>query len=153
MVGPCYQSVSGCLRLLTRRNYMLTLPLSKTSAEISYPIIILFGTCYHGPSDIVCRNPPVKTKPNILPFLAGLRYNCMATNPANGRYLRSDFNEMIRKVTIVQILIDAQVPRIADLFEEYKEALAVAILQNNEVRDYPQFAGLVSSLIYLPVCP
>ena len=76
----------------------------------------------------------------------------MAANPANGRYLRSDFNETIRKITIIQILIDAQVPRIADLFEEYKEALAVIILQINEVRDYPQFAGLVSSLIYLPVC-
>ena len=66
----------------------------------------------------------------------------MASNPVNGRYLRSDFNEMIRKITVIQVLIDAQVPRIADIFEEYKEALAAIILQINEVRDYPQFARL-----------
>lgn len=62
----------------------------------------------------------------------------------NGRYLRSDFNEMIRKITIIQILIDAQVPRITDIFEEYKEALVAIMLQINEVRNYPQFAGLAS---------
>lgn len=53
---------------------------------------------------------------------------------ANARYLRSDFNEMIRKITIIQILIDAQVPTIADLFEEYKEALVATVIQINEVR-------------------
>ena len=68
----------------------------------------------------------------------------MAPNPTNGRYLRSDFNEMIRKITIIQILIDAQVPLIADIFEEYKEALVAIMLRINEVRDYPQFAGLAS---------
>jgi hypothetical protein len=68
----------------------------------------------------------------------------MATNPTNGRYLRSDFNEMIRKITLIQILIDAQVPRITDIFEEYKEALVTIMLQINEVRDYPQLAGLAS---------
>lgn len=68
----------------------------------------------------------------------------MAANPTNGRYLRSDFNEMIRKITIIQLLIDAQVPRIAEIFEEYKEALVAAMLQISEVRDYPQFAGLAS---------
>lgn len=62
----------------------------------------------------------------------------------NGRYLRSDFNEMIRKITIIQILIDAQVPRITDIFEEYKEALVAIMLQINEVRNYPQFAGHAS---------
>lgn len=59
----------------------------------------------------------------------------MAANPANGRYLRSDFNEMIRKITIIQILVDAQVPRIADIFEEHKEALVAIMLQINEVCD------------------
>ena len=68
----------------------------------------------------------------------------MAPNPANGRYLRSDFNKMIRKITIIQILIDAQVPRITDIFEEYKEALVAIMLQINEVCDYPQLAGLAS---------
>ena len=71
----------------------------------------------------------------------------------NGRYLRSDFNEMIRKITIIQILIDAQVPRITDMFEEYKETLAALMLQINVVRDDPQFAELPSILIYLSVCP
>ena len=66
----------------------------------------------------------------------------MAPNPANGRYLRSDFNKMIRKITIIQILIDAQVPRITDIFEEYKEALLTIMPEINDVRDYPQFAGL-----------
>ena len=51
---------------------------------------------------------------------------------------------MIRKITIIQILIDAQVPRIANIFEEYKKALVAKMLQINEVRDYPQFAGLSS---------
>jgi hypothetical protein len=64
--------------------------------------------------------------------------------PNQGRYLLSHFNETIRKITIIQILIEAQVPRVADIFEEYKEALVAKILQINEVRDYPQFAGLTS---------
>jgi hypothetical protein len=68
----------------------------------------------------------------------------MAANPVNGRYLRSDFNKMIRKITIIQILIDAQVPRIADIFEEYKADLIATMIQINEVRCYPQFAGLAS---------
>lgn len=130
---------------------MLRLPLLKTSAEILYQKIILFGTCYHGPSAIVRRDPTVKAKHNFLKLLAGLRYNVMAPNPANGapnpangRYLRSDFNEMIRKITIIQILIDAQVPRITDIFEEYKEALVAIMPEINEVRDYPQFARLAS---------
>ncbi|KAF8798197.1 hypothetical protein BYT27DRAFT_7124510 [Phlegmacium glaucopus] len=62
----------------------------------------------------------------------GLRYNIMAANTANARFLRSDFNEMIRKITIIQILIDAQVPSIADIFEEYKEALVSIMIQINE---------------------
>ena len=57
----------------------------------------------------------------------------MAPNTVNARYLRSDFNEMIRKITIIQILIDAQVPRIAEIFEEYKEALVAIMIQINEV--------------------
>ena len=68
----------------------------------------------------------------------------MTGNPASGRYLQSDFNEMIKKITIIQILIDAEVPTIADMFEEYKEALAAIMLRINEVCDYLQFAGLVS---------
>lgn len=68
----------------------------------------------------------------------------MAANPEDGRYLRSDFNRMIRKITIIQILIDAQVPRIAEMFEKDKEALVAIVLQNNEVRDHSQFAGLAS---------
>lgn len=67
----------------------------------------------------------------------------MAANPVNGRYLLSDFNVMIRKITIIQILIDAQVPSIADIFEEYKEALVAMVIQINTVRYYSQFAGLV----------
>jgi hypothetical protein len=69
-----------------------------------------------------------------------MRYNVMTADPVDGRYLRSDFNEMIRKITIIQILIDAQVPRIVDIFEEYKEALVAVMLQINEVRDHSQLA-------------
>jgi hypothetical protein len=68
----------------------------------------------------------------------------MAATPANRRYLRSDFNEMIRKITIIQILIDAQVPSIADIFEEYKEALIAIMIQVNHVCYYPQFVALAS---------
>jgi hypothetical protein len=68
----------------------------------------------------------------------------MASNPGNGRYLRSDFNEMIRKITIIQILIDAQVPRITDIFDEYKEALVDIMLEINDVCDYSQSVGRAS---------
>ena len=112
---------------------MLISTQSETSAEMLFLTIILFGICYHDPSDIVRRNPTVQVQPNVQ-RLAGLRYNVMAANTANARYLRSDFNQMIRKITIIQILIDAQLPGIAEIFEEYKEALIAIMTETNVVR-------------------
>ncbi|KDR73534.1 hypothetical protein GALMADRAFT_142017 [Galerina marginata CBS 339.88] len=53
----------------------------------------------------------------------GLRYTTSYVNLANAKYFRKDFNAMMKKVTLIQTLINNDVPTLAELFEEYREAL------------------------------
>ncbi|KAH9484122.1 hypothetical protein JR316_0003602 [Psilocybe cubensis] len=53
----------------------------------------------------------------------GLRYTTSYVTPANAKYLRKDFNDMMKKVTVMQLLIDHGVPMLRGLFEDYKNRL------------------------------
>lgn len=63
----------------------------------------------------------------------GLRYTAAYATPVNARYLRQDFQIMMKKVTLLQLLIDNGVPMISELFDEYKDAMVAHIAQVQEV--------------------
>ncbi|KIM48829.1 hypothetical protein M413DRAFT_438003 [Hebeloma cylindrosporum] len=62
----------------------------------------------------------------------GLRYTAAYATPANARYLRQDFQIMIKKVTLLQLLISNEVPMISELFDEYKDALVAHVAKIQE---------------------
>ena len=47
---------------------------------------------------------------------------------------------MIKKVTLLQVLINNEVPRVAELFDEYKAAMVYHVIKIQEVslRLYPE---------------
>ncbi|KAF8163500.1 hypothetical protein B0H34DRAFT_325856 [Crassisporium funariophilum] len=61
----------------------------------------------------------------------GLRYTLSYSNTANARFLRTDFEPMIKKVTILQLLVDGEVPGMAEIFEEWKESLITSVNEIN----------------------
>ncbi|KAF8964009.1 hypothetical protein BDZ97DRAFT_1758129 [Flammula alnicola] len=66
----------------------------------------------------------------------GLRYTTAYSNLANAQYLEDDFNAMMKKVTLIQLLIAHEVPQLAELYEEYREALRARMVEVNEEYAY-----------------
>jgi len=66
----------------------------------------------------------------------GLRYTTSYDNPANARYLRDDFKVMLKKVTLIQLLMqydDVSSTPLAQLLEEYRVATAFYLDQIHQV--------------------
>ena len=63
----------------------------------------------------------------------GLRYTTSFSNMSNAKFLRKDFYPMWKKIQLINILVDSGVPRLSELFEEYKTSLAAFILKSHEV--------------------
>ncbi|KAF8912005.1 hypothetical protein CPB84DRAFT_742614 [Gymnopilus junonius] len=65
----------------------------------------------------------------------GLRYTSAYPSFSNAKYLREDFNAMMKKVTLIQVLIEHQVPILSELFEDYKIAIMAHIAKVQQVSD------------------
>jgi len=62
-----------------------------------------------------------------------MRHTTAYVSASNAKFLCKDVEPMVKKVTLLQLLIDNEVPRIMELFEDYKQELVAHISAVNEV--------------------
>ncbi|KAF9036649.1 hypothetical protein BJ165DRAFT_1532763 [Panaeolus papilionaceus] len=65
----------------------------------------------------------------------GLRYTSSYPTFSNAKFLASDFDPMIRKITIMEILIEQKVPQVEEIFEDWRRVLSVIVARNNEAAE------------------
>jgi len=117
--------------LSIRKNIMRSSMASK-SIQVSSHRIMRFGRYSRGPIDTVrdfVHWAHITTDSRV----GGLRYTTSFPNMSNAKFLRKDFYPMWKKIQLINILVDNGVPRLFELFEEYKTSLAAFILEFHEV--------------------
>ncbi|CAA7271524.1 unnamed protein product [Cyclocybe aegerita] len=61
-----------------------------------------------------------------------MRYTSAHQTQSNARFVEKDFRPMIKKITLIHLLIDNGVSQLSEPFDEYKEALSARIAELNE---------------------
>ncbi|KAF8168470.1 hypothetical protein B0H34DRAFT_793070 [Crassisporium funariophilum] len=75
----------------------------------------------------------------------GLRYTFNHPSIEWAKYLRTDFEIMIKKVTLLQLLVNGEVPGMAEIFEEWKHSLVTSV---NEIHSRATKAASWAQDIY-----
>lgn len=94
---------------------------------------MLFGHYYRDPIGTVCYAPLFLEAIFTCLIIVGMRHTSAYTSASNAKFLCKDVEPMVKKVTLLQLLIDHEVPRIMELFEDYKQELISHISSMNEV--------------------
>ncbi|PPQ75374.1 hypothetical protein CVT24_013157 [Panaeolus cyanescens] len=79
----------------------------------------------------------------------GLRYTSSYPTFSNAKFLVNDFKPMMRKVTIMQILIDQKVPGVEEIFEDWKRTLSAIVSKTN---DAAEKANMWAMDVYRSAC-
>lgn len=127
VVYSIYHVIRLCIDAEQKANYAYVSSLRDAS---NTPVPVDGLVCLMLPRSYRYRKPfstPLALKLTVNPD--GLRYTSAYASLSNAKYLRKDFNAMMKKVTLIQVLIDHQVPMLAELFEGYKVALMAHVMK------------------------